>query len=345
MSSEPDIPPTGASSIDPESGRDRLGPLRPNHGDRLHDLQLLRDLAVVNARTHAELGPLPPGGLPAEPKRKAKPWRPMAPALPDIETEDEAMKFSYMTAAAVFSAATLLTTACRPSVQTDGQEVVPSEMQAAPQVISAPGDSGGDSLSSKKESAAPSSKGAKSMNDMPDSVAAFVRPGDTLLAYKTMDLTDDGSTVAVAVIRHGDISDSPSAGMCDLLVLHEDGVKFRLAGKSAKIVDCEFNEINQRSGHLGLNSYLELSPSAMTIKFTNENIRGGFYSYSFAFSDSEWRLSEAESAYKEDQSDTPDVDVFKERAVYPDDFGLISIDDFDPDKISAAMRRNKSLVP
>lgn len=57
MSSEPDNPPPGACSIDPETGRDRVGPLRPNHGDRRHDLRLLRDLAIVNTRTHAQLGP------------------------------------------------------------------------------------------------------------------------------------------------------------------------------------------------------------------------------------------------------------------------------------------------
>lgn len=44
--------------------------LRPNHGDRLYDQQLLRNLQIVNAHTAAERGPLPAGGMPVAAKRK-----------------------------------------------------------------------------------------------------------------------------------------------------------------------------------------------------------------------------------------------------------------------------------
>jgi hypothetical protein len=54
--------------------------IRPNTGDRMHDLQLLRDAQMVNERTLRELGPLPPGGLPAQIKRK--PVLPQRPARP-----------------------------------------------------------------------------------------------------------------------------------------------------------------------------------------------------------------------------------------------------------------------
>ena len=43
---------------------------RPRHDDRLHDLQLRRDLEIINERTARELGPLPMGGLPVQSKRK-----------------------------------------------------------------------------------------------------------------------------------------------------------------------------------------------------------------------------------------------------------------------------------
>nr|WP_045737937.1 hypothetical protein [Xanthomonas sp. MUS 060] len=70
--------------------------------DRLHDLQLLRDMAIINARVRAELGPLPPGGLPVEPKRK--PARP--PHLPDAASaphspEDDPMKLHHLAATAI----------------------------------------------------------------------------------------------------------------------------------------------------------------------------------------------------------------------------------------------------
>ncbi len=44
--------------------------LRPNHNDRAHDLQLLRDVQIINDQTVRALGPLPPGGVPVAVKRK-----------------------------------------------------------------------------------------------------------------------------------------------------------------------------------------------------------------------------------------------------------------------------------
>lgn len=54
--------------------------------DRLHDLQLLRDLEIINTRTIRALGPLPPGGLLVLPKRKPdlpKPVR-ILPEMPPM---------------------------------------------------------------------------------------------------------------------------------------------------------------------------------------------------------------------------------------------------------------------
>ncbi len=44
--------------------------LQPNHNDRAHDLQLLRDVQIINDQTVRALGPLPPGGVPVAVKRK-----------------------------------------------------------------------------------------------------------------------------------------------------------------------------------------------------------------------------------------------------------------------------------
>jgi len=54
-----------------------------NHkGDPMRDLQLLRDLAIINARTAHELGALPPGGLPVQEKRKPDLPKPVTMAHP-----------------------------------------------------------------------------------------------------------------------------------------------------------------------------------------------------------------------------------------------------------------------
>lgn len=54
-----------------------------------HDAQLLRDLHIINARTVRELGPLPPGGLPVQPKRKPRraPWQQPVQELPALDTD------------------------------------------------------------------------------------------------------------------------------------------------------------------------------------------------------------------------------------------------------------------
>jgi len=57
---------------------------RPNTGDKLHALQLLRDLVLINERTAQVLGPLPIAGLPAALKRK-----PNLPHLALQKVDDE----------------------------------------------------------------------------------------------------------------------------------------------------------------------------------------------------------------------------------------------------------------
>jgi hypothetical protein len=66
MSAHP--PPIVPDDRNEEQGR-RVA-IRPNTGDRMHDLQLLRDAQTLNEHTLRELGPLPPGGLPIQSKRK-----------------------------------------------------------------------------------------------------------------------------------------------------------------------------------------------------------------------------------------------------------------------------------
>ncbi|MCW4455295.1 hypothetical protein OK348_10875 [Flavobacterium sp. MXW15] len=52
--------------------------------DVLHDLQLLRDVSIINARTVRELGPLPPEGLPVQEKRKPDLPRPAQPSPQEV---------------------------------------------------------------------------------------------------------------------------------------------------------------------------------------------------------------------------------------------------------------------
>lgn len=86
--------------------------LRANRGDRLHDLQLLHDLAIINARTVGELGPLPAGELSAAPKRKpslAASSSILPPSVDAGHQENETMDFKSMAVAASMALA-----ACAP---------------------------------------------------------------------------------------------------------------------------------------------------------------------------------------------------------------------------------------
>ncbi|MGC1547562.1 MAG: hypothetical protein WA777_03465, partial [Rhodanobacter sp.] len=95
--------------------------------DPLYDLQLLRDLAIINERTVRELGPMPPGGLPVIPKRKPKSWRHDVPAVlvNQESVEDEAMKLSHVAMAAALSVATV------GSLPAHGSDSAPTETKAA----------------------------------------------------------------------------------------------------------------------------------------------------------------------------------------------------------------------
>lgn len=87
----------------------RPSSLKPVHRltvpDRYYDLQLLRELDIVNARTRSELGPLPVGGVPLDVKR-----RPELQTMPsNVEaigeeiTKDKEMDMKYLAMAAALT--------------------------------------------------------------------------------------------------------------------------------------------------------------------------------------------------------------------------------------------------
>ncbi len=113
------------------------GPPNNPPQDLPHALQLLRDLAVINARTVRELGPLPPGGLPQVHKRKPDLPRPAAqtPMLTTIGTEeDDAMYWSKIAASTALAAVAALS-ACGVEGAPD-DAIQPAAAEVAP--MSAP---------------------------------------------------------------------------------------------------------------------------------------------------------------------------------------------------------------
>lgn len=75
---------------------------RPNRSDLLHDQQLQRDVQAINEQIARALGPLPPGGLPAQPKRKPQLPRPAVPPVtPALPPSDEDTTMQWKSVAAV----------------------------------------------------------------------------------------------------------------------------------------------------------------------------------------------------------------------------------------------------
>jgi hypothetical protein len=68
-------------SADPKLSR----PSAVRRRDIAHDMHLMRDLQVINERTVRQLGPLPPGGLPVQVKRKPALPRPARPPQAVLE--------------------------------------------------------------------------------------------------------------------------------------------------------------------------------------------------------------------------------------------------------------------
>lgn len=183
----------------------------------------------------------------------------------------------------------------------------------------------------------------------PGPVASLIEPGKALLAYKSVPDGSGGEVVAIVLRSPGESEpegatswDERVSYTCELLMVNVRGATAWITGRSASVVDCDWNEFNRRAPTLGLNDGIELSPNSVT--FLNENPRGGSYSYTFAFSGGVWHLESATRFYKDDDRSSHGVVIAKEEAAFPKDFGLISMERFDPDHIDRALMKNKSVV-
>lgn len=103
-----------------DDGIDPRMKLRANAGDKLHDLQLRRDLDIVNGRTANELGPLPPGGLPVAPRRK--PNLPASASTMPLPMKAGHQENETMDLRAMAVAASVALAACAPVQDSPGSD-------------------------------------------------------------------------------------------------------------------------------------------------------------------------------------------------------------------------------
>lgn len=313
-----------------------------------HDLQLLRDLEIANARTVVQLGPLPPGGFALQPKGKpGMPYQPL-PAPADHETmEDETMKWNQ---AAAIAAMTTGLAACEPSPATNATEQPSATTQASSQASSiVPEPKVVQKAAAVPESAAGSAGAAVVV---PDEIRAFVPPDSTLLAYRRFDLTGDGNEDAVLIVRHP-IADGSrpdfSKNPCDLIVLHCEASGFKIAAKGSKIVDCTYKLYARESAskHDSLNSIFELKNGEIALTQEKDRPTGinTYYWFRYSKKKGAWHLSEAEATYSSYDiiGGTGRRYFASEKVRYPTDIRFIDIDSFDPDDLTEAYERNRKV--
>lgn len=306
-----------------------------------HDLQLQRDLEIVNARTAAELGPLPSGVLPVVPKRNHAPSQSTAMSeygITTFENQEEAMKVSQVVAITALAAGM---TACEPSRETVAAEQTQIMAPAVKQAVFVASE-----VHAEPIVAAVSERAATdAVPAVPDEIRAFVPQDSTLLAYRRFDLTGDGNEDAVLIVRHpiaegthSDFQKNP----CDLIVLHGEASGFKIAAKSSKIVDCTYKLYARESASKpdSLNSILELKSGEIALTQEKDRPTGinTYYWFRYSNKNSVWYLSEAEATYISYDiiGGTGRKYFANEKVRYPTDIRFIDIDSFDPDDLTEA---------
>ncbi|UPG84884.1 hypothetical protein L2Y94_16395 [Luteibacter aegosomatis] len=274
--------------------------------DPLHDLQLLRDLAIINERTEREFGPRSRQAVLVEPKRKPNIERSRRMTLMPEEHSDMNPLNMAMAAALGLSST--------PSVM--ASETALAAEKSVPAAIRSLVEPGRQVLAYR----------SVKTNDEGDQLVALVTRWQTR-----------GPDPAKAE------SEWDVEYACELALFESKDGKLVAVGRNGKVVDCEYNHINRVAAELELNDQLEVSPTSVT--FLNDNIRGGSYSYSFKSSRGSWHASGAVSYYVDHaaSAEADEVVVAREKASYPRDFKYMPMDGFDPDDIHDALARNKSI--
>ena len=168
---------------------------------------------------------------------------------------------------------------------------------------------------------------------LPDDVRALVASTDTLLAYKSADLYNDGMQSVVMVIRHPVTGKSDydfDSNPCELVVLHRQNGKLAETDRSTKAVDCTYNDVARNAPALSLNDNLTLAPAS--IVYVNQKDKGDSTFY-FAWSKEKnaWYLQRATAS-------NPDgTHVSNVSASYPGKLPWATMSSLEPDAIAAVL--------
>lgn len=174
----------------------------------------------------------------------------------------------------------------------------------------------------------------------------FVKTDGIVIAYAETRLADGRKSVAMAVRtpipEKIGLDDALSTKYtCELILLEEDGEEVRVTGRTDRAVSCS-SRSNLTAGARVLDDNLQLTGSDVTFENLRDTAAKGSFSYSFHFDGKKWNLSAAKSYYSSHDEQGASVSV-KESISYPEDFGPITMERFDPDKLKKAMSESKKV--
>ncbi|MCW0458492.1 MULTISPECIES: hypothetical protein [Xanthomonas] len=171
------------------------------------------------------------------------------------------------------------------------------------------------------------------------SLQPLLKPGDQILAFKQHDLTGNGGTDAVAIVRHANAD--ASGNTCELLVLQQANAAWNVADRSPQAVDCLYNDVARNAKRLDDN--LSLKPQE--IVYVNQQTRSNVtYTLKYDPAKKAWYLAEASSTAPAENPQSGAMDVFRGTASYPADFAWTPISQIDPEKLQDAMDKHRAVV-
>lgn len=181
---------------------------------------------------------------------------------------------------------------------------------------------------------------------IPERIRDLIESGDTLLAYKQINLANNPKPAAVIIVRHPvpagafNYSQNP----CELLVLHQDMDSYTISGSSAKVVDCTNIAFSRGMAKLpsDLNEYLEVGYNSVT--YTNQYAKSTIlYSFNYSIEKNVWFLASAINNYSRADLSSIDLENITEEARYPLDIDFITMQDFEPKEIADILEKNKRI--
>ncbi len=183
---------------------------------------------------------------------------------------------------------------------------------------------------------------------IPDEARPFVSQGGVVIAFAEVEAQQGARTMALAIRtprtnQPADIDPWDADYTCDLIVLQSDGGQVRMTGRSSRAVACRGNLLNPNIGTRALDSNLELREAEVTFRNLGDTAFKGTASYSFHSAGGVWHLSAAKSVYSSYRPGGVAAHI-EESISYPKDFGLIPMEDFDPDAIDRLMSKSARII-